>query len=928
MFGTALMAALLIGFLSIVSADQRGGFINRDQTTAYAAAHAGLEQLTSDMGELFATNYRPMSTQVTALSSNQPAMGDISFHMPGGGSGYQIMFDDVAPADGFPDTEAAPRTISSGPYQGLMGTVTPYGLWVTAQTASGAETRMRRTMETVLIPAFQFGIYSDNDLTFHAGPSFDFGGRVHTNGNLYLAEGTGNTLWLRDRITAVGEVIRKNMVNGWLTSSGYAGTVKIARYTGDTTGATMAMTDQSWSGAAGQVPPPPVEGVTPSPGSNDPAWTTFSTSTASGAIKNGRTGARPLVLPLVQMGAAPIDLIRRPVVNSNEDTASPEIFGQRYFARASLRILLSDTAADIMNLPGVTQAVQPVDLSTLNLAGLGPTAQAPPHPSGCWSTSQNKYVVCGNNGTTANPAAGTYAPQTGAWQVANQPLITGFIKIEMQRQDFTWVDVTNEILQRGYTGMRLSNSSPANNWVTGLAYNAAGYYLNDTVWSTAPAAALPAGCAEPHPDAIIRIQRIRDDHAPNSTTCGNTTPAQAFPRAIDLIPNVLFDPREGNLRGGIALTTAFAYMGGVMHYVELDIRNIARWFAGQIGASGNQAEFTDGGYVVYFSDRRTNQRINARETGEYGAEDFVNPNDATNGFPNGSLDAGEDVNGIDIENNGNNLDTYGAVAAVLPSQRAGAVATGAANVVINNAAPRHGASTREARSNPPLFFRRALKLVRGAGTAGNAAVSPLTVLAAGRGLTVVAENPVYVQGNFNTGTGATNFGTAQTDHRPSAVIADSVTLLSNNWNDLRSFRYTDTGGVIRYGSQDLTRRNASETWYRMAVASGKSLNFPHPAWETQDESFGDDGGAHNFLRYIENWLSPSVTVHYKGSLLSFYNSRQAIGTFKYNNNTYGAPVRDFKFDTEFLQLSLLPPKSPAFRDVNTLTFREVLRPTQ
>jgi hypothetical protein len=558
-----------------------------------------------------------------------------------------------------------------------------------------------------------------------------------------------------------------------------------------------------------------------------------------------------------------------------------------------------------------------------------------------------KYVTCGlaSSGTTANPAAGAYSAQIGQWEQNLRPLITGFIKIEMQKTDFTWVDVTNEILGLGYTGMRLSNTSPANVWQSGsgsttnpttgtVTYSAANYYLNDTAWSSAPAGAQPAACAEPHPNAVIRIQRVRDDHAPVSTTCGNTTPfvnaanpALAYPRAIDLIPNALFDPREGDLRGGIALTTPFAYMGGVMHYVELDIRNVARWFSGAIGATGNQSEFSDGGYVVYFSDRRTNRRVNGRETGEYGAEDFVNPATSA-GTQNNTLDAGEDVNGIDIDANGSNLDTYGAQPTVPALLRGAPVASGAANVLLNNTTPYLGASTREARSNQPLFFRRALKLVHGAGTTANAAVSPLTVMAAGRGLTIVAENPIYVQGNYNTGTGATSFGTAQTDHRPAAVIADSVTLLSNNWNDLRSFRYIDTGGVVRFGSQDETKRAATETWYRMAVASGKSLNFPHPSWEVDDESFGDDGGAHNFLRYVEDWLTATVSMHYKGSLVSFYTSRQGIGTFKYNSNTYGAPVRDFKFDSEFLQLSLLPPKSPAFRDVNTLTFREVLRPTQ
>ena len=51
-------------------------------------------------------------------------------------------------------------------------------------------------------------------------------------------------------------------------------------------------------------------------------------------------------------------------------------------------------------------------------------------------------------------------------------------------------------------------------------------------------------------------------------------------------------------------TPTTMYLGGVMHYIELDVNNLCRWFTGAIGASGANAMNTTG-YVVYFSDRRT-----------------------------------------------------------------------------------------------------------------------------------------------------------------------------------------------------------------------------------------------------------------------------------------------------------------------------------
>ena len=66
----------------------------------------------------------------------------------------------------------------------------------------------------VAIPVFQFGIYSDSDLSYFNGPPFNFGGRVHTNGNLWLAANQG-PLYLADKVTVVGQVIRTNLENGW-----------------------------------------------------------------------------------------------------------------------------------------------------------------------------------------------------------------------------------------------------------------------------------------------------------------------------------------------------------------------------------------------------------------------------------------------------------------------------------------------------------------------------------------------------------------------------------------------------------------------------------------------------------------------------------------------------------------------------------------
>jgi hypothetical protein len=786
--GVSLIAALLIlmllsglfaGFIVSVDSDQKLIGVDRDQNRAFYASLAGLEQLTADLGTLFETNYAPTTAQINALTARIPTIDGISFVSPGGGSGYQIEF----PLDGRGRPSADTRTIPTGPYEGLIGLLTPYTMTATAHTASGGEVRMRRTLQTVAVPVFQFGIFSDNDLSFHAGPDFSFGGRVHTNGNLYLAEGPGSTLTLSNRVTAIGEIIRTNLINGWPTSANYTGRVDVTTAPGAFRA--LASNEGSLVGTLGSA-------------QNEPTWTNLSIGTYNGNIRNGRTGARRMDLPLVAQGAAPIDLIRRPP--PAEDTANPDVFAQRYFGMASLRILLSDTAADLTSLPTVTGT------APIQLTGTAPDNTPMAISSG--NTSQGYRSPAGTN------------------------LINGFIKIEMQDQGGNWQDVTRQILQLGIAGRDLTGS-----------------------------------CTDP-PNSIIRVQRLKD------------SPGACAGAGTQYWPNVLFDTREGALRDNISTSQATVYLGGVMHYIELDANNLARWLRGS-GAMNTT------GYVVYFSDRRTNRNGANLETGEYGFEDFVNSASAS-GTPDNFMEAAEDVNG-----NGT-FETYGQVP-ILPGT----------SPLDGSARPWTAVATNVARVNRPVLFRRALKLVNGQTIdLGNIDGVPL-------GLTVASENPVYIQGNYNAA------GSFDGAHIACAVIGDAVTLLSNSWSDVRSF-------TSPFNVSSSSARTASTTWYRTALVAGKQRPFAQPAGTEQD--FGTDGGVHNFVRLLENW--GGQTLNYRGSIVSLYFNRQAVGTYKCCTNVYSPPTRGYNFDVEFLQPNLLPPRTPMFRDVNITGFTRLIMPNQ
>jgi hypothetical protein len=174
------------------------------------------------------------------------------------------------------------------------------------------------------------------------------------------------------------------------------------------------------------------------------------------------------------------------------------------------------------------------------------------------------------------------------------------------------------------------------------------------------------------------------------------------------------------------------------------------------------------------------------------------------------------------------------------------------------------------------------------------------------------------------------FDTLANSHVSAAIIADAVTLLSTAFNDIKTFRNPHNvnlnTGALATDLAAANVRQANDTWYRMGIIAGKGLNFQRPGNNNADHSdFGTDGGAHNFLRYIERW---GQDINYRGSILSFFTSRQAVGTYKCCSNVYSPPIRGYTFDVEFLTPTLLPPRTPMFRDLNTLTFRQVLRPTQ
>jgi Tfp pilus assembly protein PilX len=974
-----LMSSLLVGFILLITSGQKLSGANNDYSRAFYASEAGMEKITADLGTLFDTNYSPSAAQINAIAANPPALTGINYTQATGGSGYQILYN----VDGNGNPLATVTQVQSGSYQGMTALATQYTLLVTARTVNNSEVKLQRTTQTVGIPMFQFGIFSSTDLSFFPGPPFSFGGRTATNGNLFLAT-SGGPLTLSDRVTAVQNVIRTNLSNGVATASSYNGTVNITTSPGTSSYRALALNEGSLVGTIGSAV--------------DPNWTNISLGATNyaGNLRNGATGATPLNLGIVLLGngtTQPIDIIRRPV-NTSE---SASITNLRYFAEASIKVLLSDNPADITGLP-CTSGTAPLNLATLAM------------PVASWSgTAATLRTLMTTNNTAgrntppvplaasgAVKGATAYSPANGYWlptpNVAayttgsGLPIIQGYIKIDLQTSYGspcgTWQDVTLEVLSFGYAGRNINPQ-------TGLT--AAQYGTNEPLLAAPGAELAPATtCQDVHPNAIIRLERVRDNpsnwaNTNANTRCGvtnNATPAsQVAPGAYiggvtqagvpaDYWPNTIFDTREGNARditptgslGGINYSQ-MPTVGGTMQYVEVDAKNLAAYLAGTgvYSAASGHSSFDSvnapNDYTIYISDRRGNYTSGAltnawpplspggHETGEYGWDDFVNPGSAY-GCPNGSQDTGEDLDTLGTTG----FYTYGANPTYIMAAGTayGSLTYGqfgtyslAAPGNLYGAAPATNAITanpnctvtapstiwpwayvihaNEARENPNPFFRRAVKIMDGNDLTG-IGTCPGTVPC---GLAIATENPAYIQGDFN----ANSAGGGWSDPNIAvSVNADAVTFLSNNFNDVNSFAFP-------YVTSN-TQRNAVTTYYRTAVMAGKGVSFPQPTTCGSSACYADygtDGGVHNFLRFLEDWgANGGQTLWYRGSIISMYYNRQAVGTYKdgQTNTVYQPPSRGYTFDTEFLTPSLLPPRTPLFRDVNTTGFSQLLLPNQ
>jgi hypothetical protein len=172
------------------------------------------------------------------------------------------------------------------------------------------------------------------------------------------------------------------------------------------------------------------------------------------------------------------------------------------------------------------------------------------------------------------------------------------------------------------------------------------------------------------------------------------------------------------------------------------------------------------------------------------------------------------------------------------------------------------------------------------------------------GLTIVTDQAGYIMGNYNS-----------VNKIPAAFMADSMNVLSSNWNDNNSGTVGASPGFApTYNA--LSARVATDTTINLALLSGTDSTGGTVGAGTAvgglegvaGQGGNYNGGLENYPRFHENWSGR--TLLYRGSFVSLNRPQHVIGAWA--RQSYSPPNRDWNYDTSFNNAANLPPITPRF----------------
>jgi Tfp pilus assembly protein PilX len=943
-----LLGAISMTVLAVVTNESRIAGSDLQRTQTFYAAASGVEKMTNDFCQLFTRTSRPTTTDLNNIAASYPS----ALVTEGFSFSQTLAVDNAGVAGGV--------TIQQGPFSGLTAAVTPYILTSTAtKSATSTEVRLQRKINNYLVPIFQFGIFSNEDIELHPGPPFAFNGRVHANGNIYV---NGDVNFLA-KVTTPNEVITDVVRNGSTRVGSVSMTVG---------GTNVPLTMGS------MVAGPNIVGATVGqrgyfPGSPNgtinASWDTVSVAPATGVpnqfggqLLTRTTGGSTLRLPIELDGFGARELIKRRMPNDTQTLSDA-----RFHSKSQIRILLEDenpATADVAGIP----ANQGVKLSVTNTADpyyfkpqmlAGGKALWRISDAGAYLDTASTAVYQGSSGSNQadtvrnvrNP--GTADTSANGRKIPGGSGISGRVLIQIVDSTGVARDVTRDILSMGVTvgepnaivmlqrplwtaftqGARDASSSTSSDYLTAIANNTnTGLYRGVTGEIATPTLNSTYGYLNGYADDAT--PRYRADAPPSNVLStllsdwgSGSTPSSTWNTNKDwnaIVPINVYNVREGYLNS--STTSNAVYERGITSVVEINMKNLARWVDGIYDSNllnGTNAVSTNigcpDGYTVYVSDRR-GDRVKAMvdlSGANVNSSNGMADNEDIYG-PNGNLDPGEDVQGT-----GSLVkDTL-----ELPDPAVLAGTSGA-----DTASRIKRAISVAAWTNSSNYFRRAVRLFNGedlqlSGAAGK--------LSATEGITIASENMVYIWGNYNTtgidvappnGVACLNDGTGVCKYNgeqvPASLVCDAFFPLSKTWFDSLSAMYPDDLGK-RVADAVLPGVTA-ETSMRAGVIAGNNLSALAGSPDAGNSASLEsrlNGGMHNFPRFLENW---DARWNFVGSFIPLYRSTQAVGQYNADSTIYSPPTRDWAFDVTFKDPTKLPPGTPLFQYIEPTGFKQVL----
>jgi Tfp pilus assembly protein PilX len=946
----SLLTCISMTVLAVVTHEARIAGSDLQRTQTFYAAAAGMEKMTADFCSLFAQTSRPTTAQINNVAAAYPTElinEGFTFSKPDGSPGQSLTADTTVPTA---------ATIDQGPFAGLIASVVPYTLDTTAtQTATGTQVRLQRKINNYLVPIFQFGMFSNEDLEVHPGPAFAFNGRVHANGNLYI----NGAMTFLSKVSTANELVVDVVRNGTTRTGSMSvqvGAVNVPLTMGSVTGGPYV--SGTSAGMRGFFPGSPS-------GTFNASWTATSVLPASsgqsnrfgGQVITRTTGGSPLLLPMQLEGNQTREIIKRMMPND-----STILSDSRYHAKSQVRILIDDESPVGTDAAGIP-AGQGLNLSTFDPIPLPNAAaasgggralwrindsgaytdtastcvlQASASPSPTPSPSQ-ALTVRGVKSTTQN----NVTPTGSAIAIPRIPAgagLRGRILIQIVDTNGVARDVTRQVLSMGVTEgepnaiVHLQRPLWAA-FTQGSRDSTAGNdYLTYILGSTYIAADGEIKIASGIPAQDGTYGYLTSIQAPSGQPKRADTPPVLNPASFttamwnSIVPINVYNVREGYINGALSSTTV--YERGITNVTEINMRNLARWLDGVYDANllaSTAAVSTNigspDGYTVYVSDRRGDKVKSMVDSG-------VTVN-STNGMvdnediygPNGSLDAGEDVQqtGTLVKDTTELPD---------PAALAGSYGTD----VFKRALTVNSWSNLDTGGINHKYFRNAVRIFNGenmqiSGTSGK--------LSATKGITVSSENMVYIWGNYNTtginaappdGVSCLNDLTGVCHYLgnevPSSIVCDAYFPLSKTFFDSEMAMYPDNLG-LRLADMTLPSVGA-ETSVRAAILAGNNLsalaNSPDAGNSSAESRL--NGGMHNFPRFLENW--GGQRFNFIGSLIPLYHSTQAVGQYNADSTIYSPPTRDWAFDITFTDPNKLPPGTPLFQHIEPTGFKQCL----